>query len=139
MEQARSADLSIPYGRGPAKRDAFGRRVVLETGNPTLSRDGALAGEVMGSGRGTGAYLREPLPGVRVVCAFNTVWDKVLASEAHRAGPRVSLPLASDNKEALQIASALVVDAGFDPVIVGPGFMTPVDRAPRSVRLWASP
>lgn len=94
--------------------------MVLETGNPTLSRDGALAEEVMGSGRGTGAYLREPLPGVRVVCAFNTVWDKVLASEAHRAEPRVSIPLASDNKEALQIASALVVDAGFDPVIVGP-------------------
>ena len=116
--------LSIPFNElpkfGPAKRDAFGRKVVLETGNPTLSRDGALAEEVMGSGRGTGAYLRDWLPGVRVVRAFNTVWDKVLAKEAHRAEPRVGIPLASDDEEALQIASALVVDAGFDPVIVGP-------------------
>ena len=115
--------LSIPFKElpkfGPAKHDAFGRKVVLETGNPTLSRDGALAEEVMGSGRGTGAYLREWLPGVRVVRAFNTVWDKVLASEAHRAEPRVGIPLASDDEEALQIASTLVVDAGFDPVIVG--------------------
>jgi 8-hydroxy-5-deazaflavin:NADPH oxidoreductase len=116
--------LSIPFNGlpefGPGKRDAFGRKVVLETSNPTLSRDGALAEKVMGSGRGTGAYLREWLPGVRVVRAFNTVWDKVLASEAHRAEPRVGIPLASDDEEALQIASALVVDAGFDPVIVGP-------------------
>jgi predicted dinucleotide-binding enzyme len=116
--------LSIPFKElpkfGSAKHDAFGRKVVLETGNPTLSGDGALAEEVMGSGRGTGAYLREWLPGVRVVRAFNTVWDKVLASEAHRVEPRVGIPLASDDEEALQIASALVVDAGFDPVIVGP-------------------
>jgi 8-hydroxy-5-deazaflavin:NADPH oxidoreductase len=116
--------LSIPFKElpkfGPAKHDAFGRKVVLETGNPTLSRDGALAEEVMGSGRGTGAYLREWLPGVRVVRAFNTVWDKVLASEANRAEPRVGIPLASDDEDALQIASALVVDAGFDPIIVGP-------------------
>lgn len=115
--------LSIPFNElpefGPAKRDAFGRKVVLETGNPTLSRDGALAEEVLGSGKGTGAYLREWLPGVRVVRAFNTVWDKTLAEGAHRAGPRIGIPLASDDEEALQIASGLVVDAGFDPVIVG--------------------
>jgi predicted dinucleotide-binding enzyme len=116
--------LSIPFNElpefGPATHRAFGRKVVLETSNPTLSRDGALAEEVMGSGRGTGAYLRQWLPGVRIVRAFNTVWDKVLASEAHRAEPRVGIPLASDDEEALQIASALIVDAGFDPVIVGP-------------------
>ena len=104
---------------GPAKHDAFGRKVVLETSNPTLSRDGALAEEVLSSGKGTGAYLRKWLPGVRLVRAFNTVWVKVLAKEAHRAEPRVGIPLASDDGEALQIASALVVDAGFDPVVVG--------------------
>lgn len=110
--------LSIPFNElpefGPAKRDVFERKVVLETGNPTPSRDGALAEEVMASSRGTGAYLREWLPGVRVVRAFNTVWYKVLEKETHRAGPRVGIPLASDDDEALQIASALVVDAGFD-------------------------
>jgi predicted dinucleotide-binding enzyme len=49
--------LSIPFNELPkfeaAKHASFGRKVVLEMGNPTLSRDGALAEEVMGSGRGT--------------------------------------------------------------------------------------
>lgn len=52
--------------------------------------------------------------------AFNTVWDRTLEKEAHRAGPRVGIPLASDDAEALQVAAALVADAGFDPVVVGP-------------------
>lgn len=115
--------LSIPFKElpafGPAKHRSFERKVVLDTSNPTLSRDGALAEQVLGSGRGTGAYLREWLPGVRLVRAFNTVWVKVLTSEAYRSEPRVGIPLASDDEEALQIASGLVVDAGFDPVIVG--------------------
>ena len=115
--------LSIPFKElpafGPAKHRSFGRKVVLDTSNPTLSRDGTLAEQVLASGRGTGAYLREWLPGVRLVRAFNTVWDKVLTSEAYRPEPRVGIPLASDDEEALRIASALVVDTGFDPVIVG--------------------
>jgi len=32
----------------------------------------------------------------------------------------VGIPLASDDAEALEIASRLVTDAGFDPVVVGP-------------------
>ena len=115
--------LSIPFNElpefGRVRQGAFGRKVVLETGNPTPSRDGELAAEVMASGKGTGAYLRQWLPGVRVVRAFNTVWAKVLASEAHRTVPRVGIPLAADDQEALRIASALVVEAGFDPVVVG--------------------
>jgi predicted dinucleotide-binding enzyme len=79
-----------------------------------------MAEEVRRSGRGTGPYLREWFPGVRIVRAFNTVWDRTLEKEAHRAGPRVGIPLASDGEDALQIAAALVTDAGFDPVIVGP-------------------
>jgi len=40
--------------------------------------------------------------------------------EAHRPGPGVGIPLASDDAEALKVAASLVRDAGFDPVIVGP-------------------
>jgi len=115
--------LSIPFKElptfGATKGPAFRRKIVLETSNPTLSRDGVLAEGVLESGRGTGAYLREWLPGVRLVRAFNTVWDKQLASAAHRPQPRVGIPLASDDEEALRIAAELVLDAGFDPVVVG--------------------
>ena len=58
-------------------------------------------------------------PGTRWVKALNTVYFKVLASEAHREGDRVGIPLAGDDREALETASRLVRDAGFDPVIVG--------------------
>jgi hypothetical protein len=115
--------LSIPFGElpefGRTKREALLRNIVLETGNPNLKRDGAIASSVLQSGRGTGAFLREWFPGVRLVRAFNTVREPVLAKEAHRAEPRVGIPLASDDEDALRIASGLVIDAGFDPVVVG--------------------
>ena len=115
--------LSIPFGSLPefarAHRDAIGRKVVLETGNPNPGRDGAMADEVVRSGRGTGAYLRAWFPEGRLVRVFNTVWDRTLAAEAHRVGPRVGIPLASDDEEALRIASGLILDAGFEPVVIG--------------------
>jgi 8-hydroxy-5-deazaflavin:NADPH oxidoreductase len=43
----------------------------------------------------------------------------VFLSEAHRPAPRVAVPLGSDDKEALTVASRLVTDAGFEPVVVG--------------------
>ncbi|BAU88769.1 ADP oxidoreductase, coenzyme F420-dependent [Methylorubrum populi] len=111
--------LALPeYGRTMA--ETLGGKVVLDTSNPYPNRDGAMAEEVRRSGRGTGPYLREWFPGVHIVRAFNTVWDRTLESEAHRAGPRVGIPLASDDAEVMRIAAALVTDAGFDPVTVGP-------------------
>jgi len=44
----------------------------------------------------------------------------VFLSEAHRAGEKVAVPLAGDDKEALTVASRLVTDAGFEPLVVGP-------------------
>jgi predicted dinucleotide-binding enzyme len=44
---------------------------------------------------------------------------KTLEAQAHRAGDRVGIPLASDDPAALDVADELVRDAGFDPVIVG--------------------
>jgi len=93
--------------------------VVLETGNPYPGRDGKVAEELIASGRGTGAFAREHLPGARVVRAFNSVWDQTLAKEAHRPDPKVGIPLAADDRKALEVGARLVRDAGFDPVAVG--------------------
>jgi predicted dinucleotide-binding enzyme len=59
------------------------------------------------------------IPESRWVKGFNTVNFKLLASEAHRQGDQVGIPLASDDAEALELAAQLARDAGFDPVIVG--------------------
>ena len=115
--------LSIPFGElpefGRTKREALSQKVVMETGNPNLKRDGAVAESVLKSELGTGVFLRNWFPGVRIVRAFSTVWDPTLAKQSHREGPQVGIPLASDDEDALQIASGLVIDAGFDPVVVG--------------------
>lgn len=115
--------VSVPFHAlpdvGRTLGPALAGKVVLETGNPYPERDGDMAREVRASGRGTGPYVAEWLAGARVVRAFNSVAAQTLSDEAHRSPPRVGIPLASDDAEALEIASRLVRDAGFEPVIVG--------------------
>ena len=61
------------------------------------------------------------LPGaMRIVRAFNSMGYKFFASEANRAGERMAIPLAGDDKDAVAAASMLVHDAGFDAVVAGP-------------------
>ena len=114
--------ISVPYGALPqVGRDLAAElagKVVLETGNPYPSRDGAMAEPALE--KGTGEASAEFLPGVRLVRAFNTVPAAALASGANRAGERIAIPLAGDDQRALEVAARLVRDAGFEPVVVGP-------------------
>lgn len=113
--------ISVPYGALPqVGRDyaaAMRGKVVLETGNPFPARDGPMAEAARA--RGTGLASAEFLPGVRLVRAFTSVPHTAVAGEAHRAGEAVGVPLASDDAGALELASRLVRDAGFEPVVVG--------------------
>ncbi len=95
-------------------------KVVLDTSNAYDARDGEAARAARAHPGGSAGWAAELFPGARWVKAFNTVHFKTLASEAHRAGDRVGIPLASDDREALDVTSALVRDAGFEPLIVGP-------------------
>lgn len=114
--------VSVPYGALPqVGRDLakeLAGKIVLDTGNPYPERDGDMAHEARR--KGTGVASAELLPGVRLVRAFNAINFRSLRSEAHRAGERVAIPLAGDDAEALRVATRLVKDAGFEPVVVGP-------------------
>ncbi len=113
--------VSVPYGALPQLgRDLakeLAGKIVLDTGNPYPERDGDMALEARR--KGTGVASAEFLPGVRLVRAFNAINYRSLKSEAHRAGKPVAIPLAADDAEALRLASRLVKDAGFEPVVVG--------------------
>ncbi|HEY7724560.1 MAG TPA: NADPH-dependent F420 reductase [Anaeromyxobacteraceae bacterium] len=113
--------VSVPYGALPqVGRDLapeLAGKVVLDTGNPYPERDGEMAVEARR--KGTGVASAELLPGVRLVRAFNAISHRILRAEAHRAGERVAIPVAGDDPEALAVASRLVEDAGFAPVVVG--------------------
>jgi predicted dinucleotide-binding enzyme len=95
-------------------------KVVLDSGNAHESRDGAVARAAIAHSRGSAGWAAAMFPQSRWVKAFNTVYYKVLQSEAHRDGDMVGIPLAGDDRDALETAARLVRDAGFDPVIVGP-------------------
>ena len=115
--------ISIPYGSLPAFGEQYGEQlsgnIVMETGNPYPQRDGEVAKQVLDSGLGTGYWSARWLPGIRLVRAFNSVWDRTLAREAHRRPPQVGIPLAADDAQAMEVVAGLVRDAGFDPVLVG--------------------
>jgi predicted dinucleotide-binding enzyme len=112
--------LAVPYHATPQiGRDYANElegKVLLDAGNPYPSRDGDMA--VRDRQRGTGVAVREYLPGVRVVRAFNAINAGPLLRDAFR-NPRLGIPLAADDPRAMIIAEQLVKDAGFDPVPVG--------------------
>ncbi|HVP32448.1 MAG TPA: NAD(P)-binding domain-containing protein [Steroidobacteraceae bacterium] len=114
--------VSVPYGALPQvgrelKAELAGK-IVLDTCNPYPSRDGDMAVEARRLG--TGVADPQFLPGTRLVRAFNAINSGDLASQAHRAGEPVAIPLAGDDAQALAVAERLVRDAGFSPVVVGP-------------------
>jgi hypothetical protein len=113
--------VSVPYhATAQVGRDYAAElkdKVVLDTGNPYPSRDGEMA--VRDRQRGTGVASKEYLPGTKLVRAFNAINAGPLANQAFEKPERLGIPLASDHPEALKIASQLVSDAGFDPVVVG--------------------
>lgn len=113
--------VAVPYGALPELGldygDALRGKVVLDAGNAVAARDGPIADEV--ERNGVGITSQKYLPGTKLVRAFNTLSYKIFANEAHRPDPKLAIPIAGDDSNAVQVASGLVRDAGFEPVIVG--------------------
>ena len=114
--------IAVPYGAlpqiGKDNTAALKGKIVMDACNAVAKRDGdALADEVEHDG--IGVRSQKYLAGTRLVRAFNTMSYKIFASEANRADPKLAIPIAGDDPEALRVATALVQDAGFDPVVVG--------------------
>jgi 8-hydroxy-5-deazaflavin:NADPH oxidoreductase len=113
--------LTVPYGALPQiGRDHAAElkgKIVLDTCNAVAARDGGVADEV--EANGIGVTSQKYLPGTRLVRAFNTMSYRIFASEANRPDPRLAVPIAGDDADAVKIAAGLVRDAGFEPVVVG--------------------
>jgi predicted dinucleotide-binding enzyme len=113
--------LALPYSAIPQIGKDFGAslkgKVVLDCSNPLVNRDGPMAEAARQ--RGSGVATAEYIPGARVVRAFGTINYKIALDNAHRAGDKIAIPIAGDDAEAVKTASNLVIDAGFDPVMVG--------------------
>lgn len=113
--------IAVPYGAYPQIGKDYARelagKIVLDAGNAVLSRDGEISKEAREIG--IGATSMKYLPGARIVRAFNTLNYRILEKNANRSGERMAIPIAGDDKQALTVASGLIRDAGFDPVVIG--------------------
>jgi 8-hydroxy-5-deazaflavin:NADPH oxidoreductase len=114
--------IAVPYKALPELGKEFGSalkgKIVLDACNSTVARDGAeLTDEV--NKNGIGVTSQKYLRATRLVRAFNSMNYMIFAKEANRPDPKLAIPIAGDDAQALQIGAGLVRDAGFDPVIVG--------------------
>ena len=113
--------VAVPYAALPQIGRDYGAalhgKIVLDACNAVPARDGTIANEV--EKNGIGVTSQKYLAGTRLVRAFNTLSYMILAREANRPAPRLAIPIAGDDPEAVRVAGDLVTDAGFEPVVVG--------------------
>jgi predicted dinucleotide-binding enzyme len=112
--------VSVPYRALPevakASGDLLKGKVVIDTCNPFVHRDGEIAS--WAREKGAGLASAELLPGTRLVRAFNAIGAARMGA-AHEEPGRVGMPIASDDAQAAAIASRLIRDVGYEPVLIG--------------------
>ena len=139
--------FAVPYSAFPELVKSLGNslkgKVVINASNPYPQRDGEIANQAREEG--AGLFDAHLLQGALVVRAFNAVGAARMAS-AHEDPGRIGMPIAGD-KKAIEIASRLVREAGFEPVVVGgpdigkylmPGTPLAGEHAPDEVRSIAA-
>jgi len=112
--------FAVPYGAlpdlGKALAGSLKGKVVIDACNPFPQRDGEIA--TRAREQGAGHVSAELLPGARIVRAFNAV-GAARMGEVHEEPGKVGMPIAGDDKAAIEIASRLIREIGFEPVLVG--------------------
>jgi len=140
--------VSVPYRALPAVgKDLAGLikgKVVIDTCNPFVSRDGEIA--TWARQKGAGLASAELLPGARIVRAFNAIGSARMG-EAHRQPGQSGMPIAGDDARAVAVASRLIRDIGYEPVLIGglamgkhlmPGTPLAGERTPQEIRQIAA-
>jgi predicted dinucleotide-binding enzyme len=112
--------VAVPYGALPdVGKDLAAQiegTVLLDACNPFPNRDGDIANWAREKGAGLGSA--EWLAGASVVRAFNAIGAASMGADYKEPG-RVGMPIAGDDAEALEIASAMIREIVYEPVIVG--------------------
>ena len=152
MEAAAFGDVllfAVPYSALPQLgRDLAGSikgKEVVDASNPIPGRDGEMATQARE--KGAGLASSEFLPGARIVRAFNAIGFSTMADAAQRHGGRMGMPMAGDDAAAIAVASRLVREVGYEPVLVGglaigkyliPGTPLAGERTPEQIRQIAA-
>jgi len=102
------------YGNALAKKV-----LVIDVSNRIARRDGAEIVKWVDEQGGAGLATAKLLPGAHIVRAFNAINYANLSANAHRQGELVGVPTAGDDRHAIDIASSLFREIGFNPVVIG--------------------
>lgn len=112
--------VAVPYtalpGIGKDLGDLIKGKVIIDACNPIVARDGEMA--VAAREKGVGLVSQEFLPGARIVRAFNAIPAAKMAEAADK-GERFGMPMAGDDPNAISVASGLIRQVGYEPVLVG--------------------
>jgi predicted dinucleotide-binding enzyme len=112
--------ISVPYGAlpevGKDLEALIKGKIVIDTCNPFVWRDGEIA--TWAREKGAGLASMELIPGARIVRAFNAI-GAARMSTAHQDPGRIGMPIASDDAEAIVVASNLIRDIGYEPIVIG--------------------
>ena len=112
--------VSVPYGSlpdvGKDVADLIKGKVVIDTCNPFPQRDGEIAN--WAREKGAGLASAELLPGARIVRAFNAIGAASMGSAYQEPG-RIGMPIAGDDSQAVEVASRLIREIGYEPVLIG--------------------
>jgi hypothetical protein len=112
--------FAVPYGAlpelGKSLADSIKGKVVIDACNPFPQRDGDIANRARE--QGAGLVSAELLPGARIVRAFNAIGAARMGATHEQPG-RIGMPIAGDDKEAIKVASRLIREIGYEPILVG--------------------
>jgi predicted dinucleotide-binding enzyme len=112
--------LAVPYSAFPELSKSWGNsprgKLVINASNPFPQRDGEIANQARE--KGAGLFDAQLLPGAHIVRAFNAVGAAHMAS-AHEQPGKIGMPIAGDDKKAIDLASRLIREIGYEPVVVG--------------------
>jgi len=115
--------LVVPYTAVAQIGQEFGtalaaKPLVMDVSNPIPGRDGQdLVNQVTSQG-GPGVVSAKLLKGAKIVRAFNAISFAALDKLAH-GSDKVGVPIAGNDPKAIDLASRLIREAGFEPVLIG--------------------
>ena len=120
--------LVVPYsaveqiGRDHGKALAA-KPLVVDVSNPSAARDGDTLAKWVDEQGGAGLATAKLLPGAHIVRAFNALGHNGIhgadALTKPPPGQTVGMPIAGDDAKAIDLASRLIREAGFEPVLIG--------------------
>jgi predicted dinucleotide-binding enzyme len=102
------------YGKALAAK-----QLVIDVSNPIAQRDGAAIVSWVAEQGGAGLATAKLLPGAHLVRSFNAINFARLAEDAHRPGEPLGVPIAGDDPNAVALATRLIKEIGFEPVLIG--------------------